>query len=330
MSGQSAELAPRHVRWSRSLEGFVGSWRFAVLVLSILGSWTALQILLLTVPAPAGPAADLMNQFRVLCLGMDPSTGDYQLVWLVMLVGDPIVLALMLGVVWWRPLQAARREIGARGMARWAAPGAAGVLAGALAFALLVDLETPGVRGADGTLAFPGADLRTALPAPDLTGLVDHRGAPLLPEDLQGRPVLITAVYSCCTQTCPLILTQARAALLAQPEALRSDWLVLAVTMDPERDDPARLAEFAEGYGVAADPSWRLLTGEPARVHAVLDAMGVSRSRNTDTGEIDHSNAFLLLDRAGRLAFRIGLASEAAPDWLARAMSVLLEEAPAP
>lgn len=330
MSGQSADLPARHQRWPRSLEGFVGSWRFAVLVLSILGSWTALQVILLAVPAPAGPVADLMNQFRVLCLGMDPSTGDYELVWLVMLVGDPIVLGIMLSVVWWHPLQEAHRALGWRRMARWAIPGVAGILACATAFALFVDSAPSAPTNADGSLMFPALDLRTAQHAPDLRGLVDHRGVPLNPEDLRGHPVLLTAVYSCCYQTCPLILTQARAAYEAQPADRRADWIVLAVTMDPERDDPATLATFAEGYGVANDPSWRMLTGAPARVNEVLDAMGVSRARNLESGEIDHSNAFLLLDRSGRIAYRLGLASEAAPDWLARAMTVLVDEAPAP
>lgn len=330
MSGTCAEAAPRPAGWARALEAFVGSWRFAMLALAVLGTWTALQVLLLTVPAPEGFGADWMRQLRVLCLGMNPDTGGYEAVWLTMLIGDPLALAAVVAAVWWRPLTDAHRSLGARRMARWAWPGAGAVLAGVGALSFFAEPEPAPATDAQGRLIFPATDLRLASPAPDLTGLVDHRGVPVRAEDWRGRPVLLTAVYGCCSRTCPILLSEAVLAHRAQADAGRDDWMLIAVTMDPERDDPAALRALAEAYQIANDPSWRLLTGDPAAVNRALDAMGVVRERNPATGEIEHSNQFLLLDRAGRLAYRLGLASEAAPDWLAQAMSLLQTEVGAP
>lgn len=176
--------------------------------------------------------------------------------------------------------------------------------------------------GAPGS--FPARSLRMAGAAPDLSGLTDHRGAPLLAEELRGKVVVMTSVYACCPLACPVLLTEARAAVDAVPQALRADLVVLAVTMDPEQDTPEKLAELAANFG--AGPEWRFLTGTPERIAAVLDAMGVERARNAETGEIDHNTVFMFVDRAGRLAYRLGMPTESSRGWHAAAMTALLEE----
>ena len=53
--------------------------------------------------------------------------------------------------------------------------------------------------------------------------------------------------------------------------------------------------------------------------------MQVARKRDPETGVIDHANLFLLIDREGRLAYRLGL-GERQQRWLTSALRVLLDE----
>jgi len=183
-----------------------------------------------------------------------------------------------------------------------------------------------GATGAfDGLRApFPARSLRVAEPAPDLSGLLDHHGLALDADELRGKVVVLTSVYACCPLACPALLTEAQLAVDALPEALRRDLVVLAVTMDPERDTPEKLAELAENFG--AGPEWRFLTGSMERINSVLDAMGVERERNAETGEIDHNAVFLFLDRTGKLAYRLGMPDENNRHWHVEAMTALLRE----
>lgn len=326
MSGGSADRllagAEPRGRWLIRTEAFLGGWRFAVFALALLAGWTLVLSALLLLPMPQGALASFAEQFRVWCLGYDAATGTYEPIWTVMLYLDPLMLAGLILGVWWKPLRAAWRERGARAFARWIGAGFGTVLAASAALGLVA----LGGRAEQGPPPFPARELRTALPAPPLDGLVDHGGATFDPERLRGKVVLVTAIYGCCTLTCPLLVAEARAAIAELPADLAGDLVVLGVTMDPEHDTPASLAELARGYEL--DARWSLLTGEPARVHAVLDRMSVARRRDEATGVIDHANLYLLLDRSGRLAYRLSLPEPAQAGWLRAALETLLREDP--
>ena len=65
--------------------------------------------------------------------------------------------------------------------------------------------------------------------------------------------------------------------------------------------------------------------GESAEVESTLDRMQMARERDPETGVINHANLFLLIDREGRLAYRLGL-GERQQRWLVSALRVLLRE----
>ncbi len=94
--------------------------------------------------------------------------------------------------------------------------------------------------------------------------------------------------------------------------------------MDPETDSPEVLAQLAKNHGMDA-PLFRLVTGEPAEVERVLDRMEIARQRDPETGVISHANLYLLIDRQGRVAYRLGL-GERQQRWLVSALRVLLRE----
>jgi len=119
-------------------------------------------------------------------------------------------------------------------------------------------------------------------------------------------------------------MAQAKAAVAALTETQRRDLTIVGITLDPENDTPERLTDMAVGQKIGA-PMWNLVTGEPAKVERVLDLLSVERQRDPETGVIDHSNLFILVDREGRVAYRLTLGKQQQL-WLISALQVLLAE----
>lgn len=302
----------------RALQRFFGSWRFPAVVLPLLLLVQLGLAGLLVLPADAGPLTRFVEEMKVWCFGYDPETGSMQLAYVAMFVLDPGMLGAIVALVWWRPLSRVARRA-PRALVPYALVGA---LLAAAAAGVLVGVWSGG--GEDPTV-FPADRLRVSLPAPDVTGLIDQDGRPVLAHELRGRVVVLTAVYATCGNTCPMILEQARAAIGTLLPDEQARVTVLGVTIDPERDTPEAMGRLARAQSVEA-PLFRLLSGAPERVNATLDAMSIARQRDEATGVIDHANVFLLLDGEGRVAYRFGL-GDLQERWLGEALLVLVEEA---
>jgi protein SCO1/2 len=100
-------------------------------------------------------------------------------------------------------------------------------------------------------------------------------------------------VYTHCTATCPLAVAE-----LKRVAVQHRDARLVLVSLDPERDDPARLAGYARGLGL--DARWTLLSGADADVRDLAATLGV-RYRRVTPEDLAHSNLITLLDRQGRI-----------------------------
>lgn len=305
-------------RVQAALDWAFAGHRFPAFTLTLVALYAALLGGLLAFPAAPTGLGAFAEDFRIWCFGLDPATGRLQPMYVVTMFLQPVVLGAGVWLLFGANVRARWRE---RRRAFLPAAGAAllAVSLGAAAFGSL-----RGTRAADNEeLPFPAEALRTELPAPRFR-LTAQDGAPLSLEDLRGHVVLLTAVYASCHATCPMILGQTKDALAALDPADRADVRVVAVTLDPARDDVARLAGLAQAQGVSR-PDFSLLTGAPAEVERALDDMSVARRRNPETGEIDHANLFLLLDRKGRIAYRLSL-GDRHRQWLPTALRLLARE----
>src|SRR3954462_11865179 len=78
-----------------------------------------------------------------------------------------------------------------------------------------------------------------------------QRGKPVKFYDdlVKGKIVIISFIYTSCTDICPL--TTARIAQLEEKlgDMIGRDVFLLSMTVDPERDTPERLKEYAERFG---------------------------------------------------------------------------------
>jgi len=114
----------------------------------------------------------------------------------------------------------------------------------------------------------------------------------------RGKVVLLAFGYSSCTAVCPVTLhTFALAVRKLGPAAAGVQ--VVYVTVDPERDSPARLKQFLASF----DPAFAGATGTEQQLEQVRKDYGVSAKKipYEKSYVYDHSSFTYLLDRNGRI-----------------------------
>jgi protein SCO1/2 len=301
-----------------SIQAFCEGWRFPVVMISLLGAFVLLMAGILLMPSGPGAAGAFAEAFRVWCFNYDPATGRLEWGYVWMYVVQPLVLAAGIYVLWRQPI----REGLAGGLRRvWPYVGSACAVVAGLAVGLFT-LSGWEARAA-GDAVFPAERIRTAHTPPPFA-LVDQEGETVTLAALDGRVVLVTAVYATCGLTCPAILGQTKRVLTALTPGEQAGLTVVAITLDPARDTPEVLRRLTEAQGLQA-PLFHAVTGAPAYVEDVLDRYQFARRRNPETGQIDHANLFILIDRAGRIAYRFTLGPQQAV-WLEAALHQLLRE----
>jgi len=152
--------------------------------------------------------------------------------------------------------------------------------------------------------------------------LIDQDGHPAKLSDWRGRAVLIDFVFTRCSGPCPIQTARLVDVQRRLPAELAPRTHFASITLDPEYDTGERLREYADQHR-AALANWSFLTGEPAKVQAVLDAYRVGTIRKPD-GSLDHMVATFLIAPDGRIAHRyLGLegAASAMLDDLAKVLS---------
>jgi protein SCO1 len=128
----------------------------------------------------------------------------------------------------------------------------------------------------------------------------DQRGTTRPLASLAGRPQVMALVYTHCSSACPLILADMKR-LEAELGAAAAGVGFVLVSLDPERDTPARLGEYAAATRL--DPAqWTLLTASPDAVLELAMLLGV-RYRRVNDG-FEHSNVLTVLDGDGRIVHR--------------------------
>ena len=295
----------------------VAGWRFAALIIAVLVFFEILLVGLLAVPTSDSGFGAFARDFRTWCFNYDPATGTMDWFYVGVMLSQPLGLAAIVGVVWRRQLSG----VWQRGVGELLLIAGIALLGVGLVGISFLFVGEPDVT-MDGEYPFPAERIRTAIEPPQFE-LLDHTGEAVSLEELQGKVVVVTAVYATCGASCPIILTELRR-VTEQFEEHHHELAVLGITLDPERDGPEELTRLADRHRVEA-PLYRLLHGDPDEVNRVLDDFSVSRIPDEERGEIDHANLFIVIDRQGKIAYRIAL-GDRTEQWLSRALEHLLAE----
>ena len=260
-------------------------------ILVITAAWWALALW------PSGSTgSSWLARTQAACFGSEPGGLPDAGGW-VLLIGEPLGMLLMAGVVWGRSLRRDLEWIG-RNMAPRLAVLAMAVLTAA-------GIVAAGRRVAE-LKAMPTAErfvvndsrMMTGQPAPDFR-LVDQRGERVTLDAYRTRPLLLTFAYGHCATACPLIVHK----LLAARAEARIDLPIVVITVDPWRDTPAQLPAIARAWQLGTAD--RVLSGRVADVERVLALYGTRYRRNEQTGEVDHSTTTFIIDERGLVVGRL-------------------------
>jgi protein SCO1/2 len=147
----------------------------------------------------------------------------------------------------------------------------------------------------------PGAKADASLPVlfdAATFSLTDQDGRPFSSEQLRGRTWVADFVFTHCAGACPK-MTMRMAGL--QKALANPDVHFVSFTVDPERDTPPVLKEYAKTYD--ADPArWHFLTGDTkAMFQAARDMKLTAEPAGVLGPDIAHAEKFLLVDARGQV-----------------------------
>jgi protein SCO1 len=159
-------------------------------------------------------------------------------------------------------------------------------------------------------------------PAPEFI-LTAQDGRRLGLNELRGKVVVVTFIYTSCADACPL--------LTAKMAALQDDFggdfgpkvFFISITVDPERDTPEILTRYARAHGANLS-GWAFLTGTPDEIRTVARQYGIYYKKQTGS-DVDHTFLTSLVDQRGTLRVQyMGIRFD--PDELRHDLQSLLRE----
>ncbi|MBI2314023.1 MAG: SCO family protein [Betaproteobacteria bacterium] len=128
--------------------------------------------------------------------------------------------------------------------------------------------------------------------------LVNQDGRRVTLKDLRGKVVILTFMYTHCTDVCPILIESMKGVEQRLGDAERASVRFVGVTVDPRRDTPARLKAFMKERGLDA-ARWQLLTGSIKEATRAATDYGVV-VRPDPHGDFVHNSVYVLVDRNGR------------------------------
>jgi len=154
-----------------------------------------------------------------------------------------------------------------------------------------------GVIGTGLSARFRAEPLPVLFDGPSFS-LTDQDGKAFGSRDLRGRVWVADFVFTTCPGACPK-MTMRMSGL--QKAISDRDVHFVSFTVDPERDTPPVLKEYAKNYD--ADPArWHFLTGEKSALFDTAAGMKLTAAPAGTFGpDIVHAEKFLLLDGLGRV-----------------------------
>lgn len=150
----------------------------------------------------------------------------------------------------------------------------------------------------------PAVAVAAPIAFPEFT-LTERSGRSVSRTELLGRPWVANFVFTSCGGPCPVMSRR-----MGELQRAFADCPLrfVSFTLDPQRDTPAVLTEYAKRFD--ADPDqWLFLTGDEATIQGLARQGLKLTARRATEAELEqgadaiiHSTRFVLIDAAGRLA----------------------------
>lgn len=168
------------------------------------------------------------------------------------------------------------------------------IMLAALFFATPAGADSqPDVEG-----ALTASQIALGRPLPDLS-FVDTAGKRISLSDYQGRPLLISMIYTGCSNVCPTLIESLRPSVVAAREALgENTFHVVTVGFDGRNDTPERLRSYAKMHD-AELPEWSFLSADQETLDKLAQAVGFTIL--AFAGGFEHMAQVSVVDQKGAL-----------------------------
>jgi protoheme IX farnesyltransferase len=151
-------------------------------------------------------------------------------------------------------------------------------------------------------LSVPARKSEPLYAVPDFK-LTERSGKTVTGDDLKGKVWVASFVFVRCPGPCPQV-TATMARLQKELDLpTNPDLRLVTFTVDPERDNPKELTEYANRYQ-ADHERWLFLTGKSeSELHTLItDGFKILAKRSANPDEVfDHSTRLVLVDKAGNI-----------------------------
>lgn len=156
-------------------------------------------------------------------------------------------------------------------------------------------------------------DIAGLVPPLNFSMLDVNSGKPVTAADFRGKVTLLYFGYTNCPDVCPATLYNVDR-ILRRLGPLGAEVNFLFVTVDPNRDTPAALAQYAGLFG----PNITGLRGSADQLFALARryrvVFSVTKATATAPYEVTHSSAIYVFDAKGQAQFLIAGLDSTAPD----------------
>lgn len=115
-------------------------------------------------------------------------------------------------------------------------------------------------------------------------------------KEFSGYIVISAMVFTHCESACPRIVADMQRIESKLTDKEMESVKFLLVSMDPERDTPARLREFATEHKL--NDRWTLICSSQDATQEIANVLGV-RIKKLEDGGFDHSNIIHVFDQGG-------------------------------
>jgi len=129
--------------------------------------------------------------------------------------------------------------------------------------------------------------------------LTDHNGHALSLDDLRGKPLVLSLIYTSCYQICPMTTRHLARVVDKAREALGEDSFNVAVLgFDAYNDSPQAMLHFARKQGIDGR-GWYLLSAGPDTIQALSEELGFEFFSSPNG--FDHITQATVIDASGRI-----------------------------
>lgn len=134
-------------------------------------------------------------------------------------------------------------------------------------------------------------------PAP-VFSLINQHGKRVALADFRGKVVIVTFLFTQCTDVCPLLPQMLARVDERLSEAQRARLHYIGISVDPAHDTPERLRTFMHQRALS-EQRWTLLTGSVAELTKTAADYGVVVRPDPRAGFV-HNTVFVVIDGNGR------------------------------